>query len=96
MTIQVLTKLKRNEGLSWDGQRLIAHVKASPAKGAANNRLLSIIAGWLDVELDSVSIQKGHTARVKVVEVDISADKLQRAIAEVPAPPKQLRISKNP
>jgi len=94
MTLHVLVKLKRNEGLSWDGQKLIANIKASPAKGAANKRIEFVIAGWLKIPVDCVTVQKGETSRNKVVVADIDQELYRQELLRVPEPPKQLRIPK--
>ncbi len=44
-------------------------VKAQPVKGQANERLRQILARYFGVSVSAVQIVRGHTARVKVVEI---------------------------
>ena len=56
-----------------DGSRVLAaRVRAVPEKGRANQSLVALLAKALDLPKKSVGIERGHTSRLKTV--DISAD----------------------
>ncbi len=49
------------------GDRLKVAVSAAPEGGKANARLVQALAGWLDIPVDDIRIQSGHSSRDKVV-----------------------------
>ena len=53
----------------WDGKVLQLWVTQPPVRGAANQAVINIVAGWLDVPRSSVRIVSGHTGRTKLVDV---------------------------
>jgi uncharacterized protein YggU (UPF0235/DUF167 family) len=57
------------ETLSSGGSRLKARVRAVPEKGAANDALEKLVAGWLEVPTGSVAVTAGATARLKRVSI---------------------------
>lgn len=60
-----------------DGSRVLAaRVRAVPEKGQANQSLVVLLAKALDLPKKNVGIGRGHTSRLKTV--DISADPGQR------------------
>lgn len=51
-------------------------MRAVPEKGAANDALTKLVAGWLDVPSGAVSVSAGLTARLKTVSVKGDANSL--------------------
>jgi uncharacterized protein YggU (UPF0235/DUF167 family) len=47
----------------------LAHVKAPPVDGKANEALVALIARHFDVRKSRVSIRSGASARVKIVDI---------------------------
>ncbi|MFN0265059.1 DUF167 domain-containing protein [Tepidamorphus sp. 3E244] len=68
-----------------DGTRLLGvRVRAAPDKGAANAAVEKVLARWLGVAGSTVRVVKGHTARIKSVEIAGDGPALlQRAKAEL-------------
>jgi uncharacterized protein YggU (UPF0235/DUF167 family) len=55
-------------GRHGDGWK--ARVAAPPERGRANEALVELLAGALNVPRSSVCVVAGHTSRAKVVEID--------------------------
>jgi hypothetical protein len=51
-------------GTAWK-----VRVAAAPERGAANDAVLALLAGALDVPRRGLTVVSGHTARDKIVEV---------------------------
>jgi uncharacterized protein YggU (UPF0235/DUF167 family) len=63
----------RIEGFAMDAageEHLKARVRVAPEHGAANAALEALLAKVLRVPRSAVQIERGHTARVKLVGVD--------------------------
>ena len=57
-------------------------VAAKPARGAANDAVVRVLADALALRRDDVSLVSGHGARDKIVELaGISADEVERRLA---------------
>jgi len=67
--VKAFPKSSREE-LVKDGNIIKAYVKAPPDKGKANKAIVALIAREYGVKKSAVTIVKGETARVKVLEVD--------------------------
>lgn len=59
---------------------LAAHVRAVPEKGRANEALITLAAGALNVPRSSVSLVSGATARLKTLRVAGDPERLARAV----------------
>ncbi len=46
-------------------------VSAPPEKGKANERLIEVLARHYGVSKSSIRIVKGHTSRIKLIEIDL-------------------------
>ncbi len=78
------SSIDRVDGVKADSSgawHIAARVRAVPDKGAANDALVRLIAGWLAVPAGSVTIRTGHTARLKTVVVAGDRTALIEAIA---------------
>jgi len=49
---------------------LTVHVRERAADGVANAAVIRVVAEYLGVPKSRVSIRRGHTARIKLLEVD--------------------------
>lgn len=58
------------EGIAVEGDAIVVRVRAAPADGAANERVLAVVADALGVPQRAVSIVRGATARHKELAVD--------------------------
>ncbi len=45
------------------------HVKAPPEKGKANERLIRLIADWMEINKNEICIVQGKTSKVKLLEI---------------------------
>ena len=69
IVVRVLPRAKQDKVEPLDDGVYRVRVKAQPVKGQANERLRQIIARYFGVSVSAVQIVRGHTARVKVVEI---------------------------
>lgn len=70
ITITVSPGAARNELIGRHGDGWRARVAAPPERGRANEALVDLLAGLLDVPRSSVRVVAGRGGRAKVVEVD--------------------------
>lgn len=64
----------KKTAVEWlDGDTLKAWVRAVAEKGKANEALLELLSDELDVPKNRISIIRGHTTRLKQIEVKNSA-----------------------
>lgn len=56
-------------GDTADGPALLVRVRAVPERGAANEALEKVVAGWLGVPAKSVAVAAGARSRLKTVTV---------------------------
>jgi uncharacterized protein (TIGR00251 family) len=90
MKVKAFVKIGRGQGLlGWDGERLTVRIDAPPIDGAANTKLIEVMSEWLGVSKSQVQIAKGHTARYKTLEVDITPELFNRLVNSLPQLPKQ-------
>ena len=67
------TELVGKHGDGWK-----ARVAAPPERGRANDALVELLAGALDMPRSSIRVVSGLTAKAKVVEVDgLTADEAE-------------------
>jgi len=79
MKLHVIVKPSRESAvLGWDGKVLQVRVNAPPIKGAANKRLVEILSSWLAIPKSHIQIVKGHSARLKVLEIHTSNEHVLR------------------
>ena len=55
-----------------DDGRWLAHVKAPPVDGKANEELIALVASRFSCRKSGVSIKSGASGRVKFVRIDVS------------------------
>lgn len=60
----------RREGLSLDGDRLVARVNAPPVDGRANEAVRRMLAAALGVAPSRLTLLRGETARDKLFRLD--------------------------
>ena len=67
-----------------DGRPVLkASVRAVPEAGKANEALLRLLAGALDLPVRSLSLASGSTGRVKTVRIDPAPAGLEERIARL-------------
>ncbi|MCB1782460.1 MAG: DUF167 domain-containing protein [Alphaproteobacteria bacterium] len=75
VTVKLTPGAKKNEILGWDmdlsGERILkVQVTAVPEKGKANKALIALLSKEWRIAKSAISIVRGETSRVKVLEVD--------------------------
>lgn len=69
-------------GSYGDDRQLIVAVNAPPVDGAANEAVISAVAKALGLRRRHVTLVAGHTARTKVLEIDVPDEAAARADVE--------------
>lgn len=83
---------RQRESLGWDGVQLIAVVQAPPVEGAANERLVVVLADWLGLGKSQISVVKGWTSRYKTLEIGVDAATFEDAVSVLPRVPRQDKL----
>lgn len=83
---------RQRESLGWDGVQLVAVVQAPPVEGAANERLILVLAGWLGVGKSQIAVVKGWTSRYKTLEVGVDQVEFDEAVSVLPRVPRQDKL----
>jgi len=68
--VHVTPRCVRDQVCGWRGAELAVRVTAPPEGGKANTAVEKVLAAALGVPKSAASVVRGHTARVKTVEVD--------------------------
>ena len=70
LPVRLTPRASRDEVLGFEGDVLRARVRAPPVEGKANEALLRLLAGVLDVPPSRLTIVRGHASRDKLVAVE--------------------------
>ena len=70
ISVTVSPGARRSELVGRHGDGWRARIAAAPERGRANDALCALLADVLDIPRRSVSVVAGHSARVKMVEID--------------------------
>lgn len=54
-----------------DDENFVVAVKEPPREGKANHAIIKALAGYFNVPKSNLSIVSGHTAKNKIISVDI-------------------------
>jgi hypothetical protein len=68
--VRISANAGRNEIVGWQGGRLKIKVRAPAVEGKANEELLRYLAERLQVHRRAVGIERGETAKTKLIWVD--------------------------
>lgn len=69
LTIRVKPGSRKGPAVEEDAEGLIVHVRERAAEGAANEGVIAALAEHFGVPRRDVVIRRGHTSRIKRVEV---------------------------
>ncbi|WP_342000534.1 DUF167 domain-containing protein [Microbacterium sp. LWH7-1.2] len=69
-TVRVKAGSRRGPLVEASDDGLVVHVKERAVDGAANKGVVRVLAAHFGVAPSRVTILRGHTARIKRVEVD--------------------------
>lgn len=92
LALKVIPNAKKSEAAGWEddpraGRVLKLRIAAPPVEGKANRAVILFLSAWLDVPRSAVSLLRGESARLKVVELpDGCAEKLARLLPEAGVP----------
>ena len=68
LTVRVIPRSSRN-AIAWEQGVLKARLTAPPVDGAANDALIALLAERLGLPKRAISIARGATGRLKIVEI---------------------------
>lgn len=84
LALKVIPNARKSEVAGWEedpraGRVLKLRIAAPPVEGKANRAVILFLASWLGIPKSSVSLLRGETGRLKVVELpEECAEKLSR------------------
>jgi uncharacterized protein (TIGR00251 family) len=83
LTVRVHPRARANEVVGFDeADQLKVRVTAPPADGKANVAVIALLSDILGVAKSAVTIERGDTARLKVVRIDgLPADVVWKKLA---------------
>jgi uncharacterized protein (TIGR00251 family) len=83
LTLQVQPKAKRNEVLGFAEGILRLKIAAPPVEGKANKELISFLSKTIGINKNSITIDRGHTSKVKIVTIlGLDRDQIYERIEE--------------
>jgi uncharacterized protein (TIGR00251 family) len=68
--VRISANAGRNEVVGWQGGLLKIKVRAPAIEGKANEELLRFLAERLQVHRRDVAIERGETAKTKLIRID--------------------------
>jgi len=86
ITVHVTPKAARDEVAGWRGSELWVKVTAAPEAGKANAAVERTIAAAVGVPKSRVSVVRGHTARIKTLEIEGVDEAHMLAVLGAPDP----------
>jgi uncharacterized protein (TIGR00251 family) len=69
VSIKAIPNAPRNEVVGWLGDKLKIKIHAPAVEGRASAELCAFLAGELSLQRRAVTILRGETSRLKVVEI---------------------------
>lgn len=74
LTLKVIPNAKKSEAAGWEedprtGRMLKLRIAAPPVEGKANRAVILFLSAWLGIPKTAVSLLRGETGRLKVVEL---------------------------
>ncbi len=70
ITVQVQPGASRNQVTRYADGVLHVRIAAPPVRGKANRELIAFLSEVLGVSRSRLSIEKGHTSRRKVIQIE--------------------------
>ena len=87
LALKVIPNAKKSEAVGWEedpraGRALKLRIAAPPVEGKANKAVVLFLSAWLDIPRSSISLLRGESSRLKVVELpDGCEGKLARLLS---------------
>ena len=76
LQVKVVPGASRSRVAGRYGEGVKVQVSAAPEKGKANEAVLEVLAQWLGVKAQQLSIRSGHTQPRKQVQISASVTEL--------------------
>lgn len=73
LPVKVITKAKNNRIVGWQGGFLKIQLTVTPTKGKANDKLIDLLANFLNITKSELTIVRGHTIDKKYINLPIKA-----------------------
>lgn len=67
--VHISPNSNKNSITTKEDGSLHVRVNAPPEKGKANEKLIEIIADWLDINKKEIHIVQGNTSKIKLLEI---------------------------
>ena len=88
LTVHLTPKASHNKIDGWakdaeDQKVLRVKVTAVPEDGKANEALIKLLSKALHVSKSSISLIRGETSRVKMLEIDMSGEQFNKVISSL-------------
>ena len=71
---------KKNEILIGEGGAIRVMLQAPPVDGRANEALVRFLGEFFDLPQSRISILRGHSARIKIIEINADEKLIQRRL----------------
>lgn len=82
LTIRVIPNASRSETAGREGSTWKIRLAAPPVDGKANEALLRFLADKLDCAPSELRIIKGHTSKIKTVEVPMHEEDVKELLSK--------------
>ncbi len=74
LALKVVPNARKSEAMEWEedsrvGKVLKVRIAAAPVEGKANKEVVLFLSKWLNVPKSQISILRGETGRIKMVEI---------------------------
>jgi len=79
LSLKVVPKSSRDRIVGWVGDRLKVQVTAPPERGRANQAVLALLAGVLELPASRIRLVAGETGPLKIVEIGGADPELVRS-----------------
>lgn len=80
--VRVVPNAKQTEIAGREGDAWKIRLSAPPVEGRANEALIRFLAENLDVAPSLVRIVRGHSSKVKTVEIPLHPDDIERLLGD--------------
>jgi len=83
LNVRVQPNAARSQYVRYEDGVLHLRIAAPPVKGKANRELIDFLSRLLDLPWSALSIEKGHTSRLKTLAVTGSPEELRERIGKL-------------
>ena len=87
LSVRVTPNAQKNKITNWKEGVLFVRLRAAPHDNEANAALIRFIADTFNLAPSTVRIIRGHTARIKHLEVPLNAQEMLKCFGTSSTPP---------